>query len=59
MEKNKLTPWEAKANLAEMREKISPEHAEEVEKKIFEAAYEQILFDFDYFLKKEHKNEKK
>ena len=59
MEKNKLSPWEAKENLIEMREKLGPEHAEEVEEKIFKAIYEQMHFDFGYFLKKEQKSEKK
>ena len=46
MEKNKLTPWEAKRNLREMVEKIGPEHAREVENKISEAIYEEILREF-------------
>ena len=46
MDKNKLTPWEAKRNLSEMVEKIGQKHAIEVENKISEAIYEQILFEF-------------
>ena len=46
MEKNKLSPWEAKKNLTEMVEKIGPDHAREVENKISEAIYEEILFNF-------------
>ena len=46
MDKNKLSPWEAKRNLSEMVEKIGQKHAIEVENKISEAIYEQILFEF-------------
>ena len=46
MEKNKLSPWEARKNLTEMVEKIGHEHAREVENKISEAIYEEILFNF-------------
>ena len=46
MDKNKLSPWEAKRNLSEMVEKIGQKHAIGVENKISEAIYEQILFEF-------------
>ena len=46
MDKNKLSPWEAKRNLSEMVEKIGQDHAIEVEKRISEAIYEEILFNF-------------
>ena len=54
MDKNKLTPWEARINLSEMREKVDPKHIEEVEKKISEAIYEQTHFDFGELLQKEY-----
>ena len=34
LDKNKLSPWEAKANLSEMVEEIGLEHVKEVENKI-------------------------
>ena len=46
MEKNKLTPWEAKRNLGEMVEKIGAEHAREVENKISEAIFEELSYKF-------------
>lgn len=46
MEKNKLSPWEAKRNLSEMVEKIGQEHLIEVENKISEAIYNEISFNF-------------
>tara|TARA_A200000159_G_C7044181_1_gene223360 strand:+ start:238 stop:453 length:216 start_codon:yes stop_codon:yes gene_type:complete len=46
MEKNKLTPWEAKRNLKEMVEKIGHEHAREVEDKISEAIYDELYLEF-------------
>ena len=46
LDKNKLSPWEAKANLSEMVDKIGPEHAREVENKISEAIYEQINLNY-------------
>ncbi len=46
MDKNRLSPWEAKKNLTELVEKIGDEHAREVENKISEAIYEQIYFEF-------------
>ena len=39
IEKNKLTPWEAKRNLKEMSEKIGKEHEKEVEQKILEMIF--------------------
>lgn len=46
MDKNKLSPWEAKRNLTEMVEKIGVEHAREVENKISEAIYDEINLKF-------------
>lgn len=46
MEKNKLSPWEARRNLGEMVEKIGPEHAREVEKAISDAIFQEIYFNF-------------
>lgn len=46
MDKNKISPWEAKKNLTEMVEKIGQNHAIEVENKISKAIYEQILLEF-------------
>ena len=46
MDKNKLTPWEAKRNLSEMVEKIGPEHAREVENKISDAIFQEINLNY-------------
>lgn len=46
LDKNKLSPWEAKRNLTEMVDKIGYEHAREVENKISELIYQEI--DFNY-----------
>ena len=46
MERNKLSPWEAKRNLSEMVEKIGADHARVVENKISEAIYEELSFNF-------------
>ena len=46
MEKKSLTPWEARKNLGEMVEIIGEEHALEVDKKISDAIYEEIVFNF-------------
>jgi len=46
MDKNRLSPWEARRNLSEMVEKIGPEHALEVDKKISEAIYEEVVLNF-------------
>lgn len=56
MEKNHLSPWEAKRNLSEIAEKIGPEHALEVDKKISEAIYEEILFNFGETLHSEEED---
>ncbi len=53
MERKRLSPWEAKENLKEMRNKIGQEHAIEVENKIADAIYEQIFFDFGETLEEE------
>tara|TARA_B100000287_G_C20548376_1_gene747461 strand:+ start:47 stop:238 length:192 start_codon:yes stop_codon:yes gene_type:complete len=37
MDKNRLSPWEAKRNLREMKEIIDDDHLFEVEEKIFQA----------------------
>ena len=46
MDKKTLSPWEAKRNLSEMAEQIGQDHALEVDKKISEAIYEEIMFNF-------------
>ena len=46
LEKNNLSPWEAKRNLGEMVEKIGAEHAREVEDKISQAIYDELYFNF-------------
>ena len=46
LDKNKLTPWEARKNLTEMVDKIGDEHAREVENKISDLIYEEIYFNF-------------
>ena len=46
LEKNRLTPWEAKRNLGEMVEIIGQEHAIEVENKISEAIYNEINLNY-------------
>jgi len=53
MNKNKLSPWEAKRNLIEMVEVIGEEHARKVQTKISEAIYEQIYFEFGETLHQE------
>ena len=46
MDKNKLSPWEAKRNLGEMVEKIGQDHAIEVENKISEAIFKEISLNY-------------
>ena len=46
MDKNKLTPWEARRNLGEMVEKIGPDHAREVENKISDAIFNEINLNY-------------
>lgn len=46
MDKNKLTPWEAKRNLSEIVEKIGAEHAREVQNKISDAIFEELSYQF-------------
>ena len=46
LDRDRLSPWEAKRNLKEMSQKITPEHAREVENKISEAIYNEIYFNF-------------
>lgn len=46
LEKNKLSPWEARKNLTEMVEKIGPEHALEVDKKISDMIFEHIVLNY-------------
>lgn len=48
LEKNKLSPWEARQNIKEMSEKIDEKHLKEVEKKIFQLENENF---FDFFVK--------
>ena len=58
MEKNRLSPWEAKRNLTEMVEKIGEEHAREVENKISQAIYDEINLKFGETLSQEEDFEK-
>jgi len=53
MDKNKLSPWEAKKNLSEMVEKIGEHHAREVENKISEAIYDELSLKFGETLSEE------
>ena len=53
MDKNKLTPWEAKKNLAEIKESLGQEHAIEVENKISDAIYEELYANFGETLTKD------
>lgn len=46
LEKNKLSPWEAKKNLTEMVDKIGQEHAIEVENKISDLIFEQLNLNY-------------
>ena len=46
LDKNKLSPWEAKRNLTEMVENIGEEHAREVENKISDLIFEQLNFNY-------------
>ena len=46
LDKNKLTPWEARRNLTEMVEKIGDEHALEVDKKISDMIFENINLEY-------------
>ena len=46
MDKNRLSPWEARRNLGEMVEKIGPVHAREVENKISDALYAELFLNF-------------
>ena len=55
LEKNKLSPWEARQNIKEMSEKIDEKHLKEVEKKIFQLENENL---FDFFVKNLKKGEK-
>ena len=46
LDKNKLSPWEAKRNLSEMVEKIGIEHTREVENKISDLIFEEINLNY-------------
>tara|TARA_B100000927_G_scaffold285844_1_gene276466 strand:+ start:1308 stop:1541 length:234 start_codon:yes stop_codon:yes gene_type:complete len=46
LDKNELSPWEAKANLKEISEKIGPKHTREVENKISDAIFEEINLNY-------------
>ena len=46
LDKNKLTPWEARRNLGEMVEVIGEEHAREVDQKISDTIFEEISLNF-------------
>jgi len=46
LDKNNLTPWEAKRNLTEMRENLDEKHVREVEEKISEAIFHELSFNY-------------
>ena len=46
LDKNKLTPWEARRNLTEMRENLDEEHAREVEQKISDAIFNDLTLNY-------------
>ena len=46
LEKNKLSPWEAKRNLTEMVEKIGEDHTREVENKISEKIFSHLQINY-------------
>jgi hypothetical protein len=46
LDKNKLTPWEARRNLTELIEKVGQDHAIEVDRKISEAIIEEINLSY-------------
>jgi hypothetical protein len=46
LDKNKISPWEAKRNLTEMVENIGPEHTREVENKISDLIYSQLYINY-------------
>ena len=46
LDKNKLTPWEAKRNLSEMRSNLDEKHAREVEEKISEAIFQDLNLNY-------------
>mgnify|MGYP001495262075 CR=1 FL=1 len=46
MDKNRLSPWEAKRNLGEMVEVIDHDHIREVENKISQAIFDEITLNF-------------
>lgn len=56
LDKNKLTPWEARRNLGEMVEVIGEEHAREVDQKISDAIFEEISLNFGETLHEDDQN---
>ena len=46
MDKNKLSPWEAKRNLKEIAQEIDQDHLIEVENKISDAIFEEINLNY-------------
>jgi len=52
MDKNKLTPWEAKRNLGEMVNSLDEEHVREVENKISDAIFDEINLNYGETMQK-------
>jgi len=46
LDKNNLSPWEAKRNLSEMIENIGAEHARQVENRISDLIFEEINLNY-------------
>lgn len=46
LDKKKLSPWEARANLTEMVDEIGPVHAREVENKISDAIFKEVNLNY-------------
>lgn len=46
LDKKRLSPWEARANLTEMVDEIGAEHAREVENKISDVIFEEINLNY-------------
>ncbi len=46
LDKNKLSPWEAKRNLRELSQDLDAEHIRKVENKISDAIFEEINLNY-------------
>jgi hypothetical protein len=46
LDNNKLSPWEAKRNFAEMRAELEQEHQREVENKISDLIFEEVNMNY-------------